>query len=141
MNFINITAYIMKFFNEIFISLKQCGLNFIITCNYNSSDRQNYQTIMFDNKVLIRINKSKLTYFYSKWEFNKDVYCDYIFGENKNFRDKYNEGNLIINQTKDFLSWFENNRKNIGNLNISKKEALDIDDYLNDFTNKELTND
>ena len=64
MNFINITAYIMKFFNEIFISLKQCGLNYDFVHKINSSDRQNYQTTMFDNKVLIRINKSKLTYFY-----------------------------------------------------------------------------
>ena len=57
------------------------------------------------------------------------------------FDTEYNKNKEIIpKKTKNFLQWFEDNRLNISNANISNEESLDIDDYLNDF-DKELTNE
>ena len=95
------------------------------------SDRQNYQTIMFDNKVLIRINKSKLSYFYSKWNFNKNINCDEIFRFNDNFSNKYNDGKPIPLDKEDFLKWFEENREKMKELNITKEELLDFFSFDN----------
>lgn len=90
---------------------------------------------MFDNKVLIRINKSKLTYFYSKWNINNDCDCDFMFYENKNFINKYNKGIELPIYSNNFLEWFESNKSN---LTISNKEESikSNKNTLNDFFNE-----
>ena len=51
--------------------------------------------------------------------------------ENNNFIDKYNDGNCISNYTKGFLSWFEENREKIKELNTSKEEIFDFFSFDN----------
>lgn len=78
----------------------------------------------------------------SKWQFKqKNISCEDMFYNNISFKNKYNEGYIIPEDTKDFLQWFEENRLHISNSNISKEEISDFDNYLNNFEiKKELNN-
>lgn len=77
----------------------------------------------------------------SKWKINENCVCDYIFSNNKNFKNKYNNFKNVPIFSNSFLKWFEENRMNIANLNVSNEELIDIDDYLisfNEIKEKEL---
>ena len=62
----------------------------------------------------------------SSWKFNEDVICNHIFYKNTNFQNKYNDGNQMPNNTKDFINWFEKNRDKIRDINTPKEEVLDF---------------
>ena len=67
----------------------------------------------------------------SSWQFNKGIFCDDMFTDNKNFKDKYNNGKLIPYETNKFLEWFEENKDKIKELNTSKEEVLDFFSFEN----------
>ena len=54
--------------------------------------------------------------------------------KNTNFQNKYNDGNQMPNNTKDFINWFEKNRDKIRDIDTPKEEVLDFFS----FNNKEI---
>ena len=54
-----------------------------------------------------------------------------VFNGNNNFTNKYNNENIIPNDTKDFLKWFEENREKMKEIYLSKDQILDFFDFEN----------
>ena len=72
----------------------------------------------------------------SSWNFNKDSNLINLFNGNNNFKNKYNNGNMIPNYSNDFIIWFEENRDKIRELNQGTKD--EVLDFFSFDLNKEI---
>lgn len=71
----------------------------------------------------------------SNWQFNQNIRLNYFIFNNPSFESKYNNYEKLPITTKSFIQWFNENKMNIANANITKEEKLEIDDYLISFNN------
>lgn len=65
----------------------------------------------------------------SKWDFYSVMDVNRFVYNNINFKNKYNNGEELPCNMNRFLEWFEDNRENIKNKNISKEQILDFFDF------------
>jgi hypothetical protein len=110
--------------------------------NWNVSNCTNMNSMFFnskfDNNSLKDWNVSNVTkmnsifaksYFssdISKWEFNTNVDCGYMFYSSHKWINTYNNCNKIDNISFEVLEWFEKNRNKIREINTPEEEILDF---------------
>ena len=102
-------------------------------CSIFNNDSIKYWDISNVKKTYYMFYNSKFEKDISLWNFSEDSNCDNIFVYNENFKNKYNSGKEIPDDTNEFLEWFEKNRENIKNINQgSKEEVLDFFSFDNE---------
>ena len=69
----------------------------------------------------------------SNWKLDKVKTCNYMFFNSKAFINKYNNGEELPNDIKEFKTWFNKNKVKMNEINVKNTHGEEIDDFFSKF--------
>lgn len=91
-----------------------------------NNDSLNNWNVSNIEEMYCTFNNSEFCGDISNWNINPDVDMAATFNYNKNFLNKYNNGNLLSNLSSEkTVKWFLENQQKMREINSNKEECLD----------------